>query len=202
MNDVQGRDLVAQIRAELEQLMPLVSALTKLPTRWSGVVELVAGADFKGKKRFTCDIQLAADLAAQDIRWATLIHESLHCHSAGYNGTDYRLYRGWEEGVVEQLQRLLRQTLLSRLGITLSEQVFWEADSRHPFNDRIEALEAIRRCLSLPEVVFYGQLLGTPIAERFSATLRQIRGLSAPQQKDALQIFSASAAVLRKSPLL
>ncbi len=105
---MQGSDPSAQVRAELEQIMPVVSQLTGLPARWSGRVELVTEADFKGKKRFGCDIQIATELAEQDARWATLIHESLHCHSAGYNGVDFRTYRGWEEGVVEQLQRLLR----------------------------------------------------------------------------------------------
>ncbi len=59
---MQGSDLEAPLRAELETIMPLVSALTGLPTRWSGVVELVDTTEFKGKKRFSCDIQIAADL--------------------------------------------------------------------------------------------------------------------------------------------
>lgn len=100
---MQGSDLTARTRAELEAIMPLVSALTGLPTRWSGMVELVADAGFKGKKRFACDVQLNAALASEDARWTTLIHESLHAVSAGYSLLDYQDLPGWEEGVVERL---------------------------------------------------------------------------------------------------
>ena len=146
--------------------MPLVSALTGLPARWSGVVELVPDVDFRGKKRFTCGIQIDAALADQDVRWLTLIHESLHCHSTGYNGADYRMFRGWEEGVVEQMQRLLRPDILPRLGVSMSERALLEADEQHPFNDRVQALEAIRGSLMAPERALYQQLLATPIAGR------------------------------------
>ena len=171
---MQGSDLTAQVCAELEQIMPLVSAYTGLPTRWSGVVELVPDADFKGKKRFTCDIQIDAGLADQEVRWATLVHESLHCHSAGYNGTDYRQNRGWEEGVVEQLQRLLRPQILIALGIIVEDAVFQQATEYHRYNRYIRALENLR--LALPQFaekqeLFYKTLLATPIRDRVPLVL-------------------------------
>jgi len=198
---MHGSDLEAQVRAELEQIMPLVSALTGLPARWSGVVELIETLEFKGKKRFTCDIQIQASLARQDIRWTTLIHESLHTHSAGYNGSDYRLHRGWEEGVVESLQRLSRLEIFSGLRVVVSEADLLEADRQHPFNDRIQALEAIRQCLAVPETAFYQQLLAIPIAQRPVEILGSIRRLPLPRQRDALYIYSASNTVLKKFPL-
>jgi hypothetical protein len=200
---MQGSDLEAQVRVELEAIMPLVSALTGLPTRWSGGVELVDTVEFKGKKRFTCDIQIAADLAEQDVRWPTLIHESLHCHSVGYNGNDYRDFRGWEEGVVEQLQRVFRSQILTAIGISVSnlETVFGIADSQHPFNDRVQALEAIRLCLMVPNLTFYRQLLAIPISQRSAEVVRQIQRLPSPQRTRSFYIFSASQAVLRQSPL-
>lgn len=198
---MQGSDLTAQVCAELEQIMPLLSAYTGLPTRWSGVVELVDTVEFKGKKRFTCDIQIAADLAGQDVRWLTLIHESLHAHSTGYNGTDYRLHRGWEEGVVEQLQRLLRPLLFPILGVNLSDAALREADRQHPFNDRVEALEAIRQCLPVLDLPFYLHLLSVPIAARPAAVFEQVQQLPEPQRRRALYVLSASDVVLRKSPL-
>lgn len=48
------------------------------------MVELVETTEFKGKKPFSCDIQIQASLARLEARWSTLIHESLHAHSAGY----------------------------------------------------------------------------------------------------------------------
>ena len=199
---MQGRDFMAQIRAELEQIMPLLSAYTGLPTRWSGVVELVPDADFKGKKRFTCDIQINADLASQEVRWLTLIHESLHAHSAGYNGTDYRLNRGWEEGIVEQLQRLLRPSLFPVLGVNLTDVELREADRQHPFSDRVEALEAIRRCLPVLSLPFYLHLLSVPISGRPAAVFKQVQQLPEPHRRRALYVLSASDVILRKSPSL
>ncbi len=197
---MQGSDLTAKVRAELEQIMPLLSAYTGLPTRWSGVVELVPDADFKGKKRFTCDIQINADLASQEVRWLTLIHESLHAHSAGYNGTDYRLHRGWEEGVVEQLQRLLRPSLFPILGINFTDVELREADRQHPFSDRVEALEAIRRYLPVLGLPFYLHLLSVPISARPAAVFKQVQQLPEPHRRRALYVLSASDVILRKSP--
>ena len=54
----------------------------------------------------------------------TFIHEALHSVSAGFMGEDYRSARGWEEGVAEQLQRLLRVEVLDRLGAHMEEAVF------------------------------------------------------------------------------
>ncbi len=198
---MQGSDAEAQVHAELEQIMPLISTLTGLPTRWSGVVEIVETLEFKGKKRFSCDIQIQASLVRQNVRWSTLIHESLHAHSAGYNGSDYRLYRGWEEGVVEQLQRLLRPEILSRLLVVVAEADLLEADRQHPFNDRVQALEAIRRCLAVPQTAFYKQLLATPIAQRPVETLRQIQQLPVLEQRSAFYVYSASNSVLKKFPV-
>ena len=171
---MQGSELEAQVSTELQQIMPLVSALTGLPARWSGRVELVAEADFQGKKRFSCDIQLDAAVAGQDVRWATLIHESLHCHSTGYNGTDFRKYRGWEEGVVEQLQRLFRPRILSSLGVSVEEAVFQKPAEAHRFNRYIRVLENLR--LALPQftddqAAFYKALLATPICDRVALVL-------------------------------
>lgn len=192
---MQGRDSKAQVRTELEQIMPLVSALTGLPTRWSGVVELVSEEDFKGKKRFTCDIQLDAPLADQDVRWATLIHESLHCHSAGYNGSDYRLYRGWEEGVVEQLQRLFRPQILSEIGVAVDEAVFRQAAEFHRYNRYIRVLENLRQ--ALPQSAddqegFYKMLLATPMRDRIALVLGYRDTLPFVERVEFVGNFSAA----------
>jgi len=171
---MHGSNAEAQIRAELERIMPLISALTGLPAPWSGVIELVEDADSKGKKRFSCDIQIDAALARQEIRWATLIHESLHCHSVGYNGTDYRLNRGWEEGVVEQLQRMFRSRVLSEIGIAIDESVFQQAAEYHRYNRYIRALESLRQALpqfASDQEAFYKTLLATPIRDRIALVL-------------------------------
>ena len=178
--------------------MPLVSALTGLPTRWSGVVELVEGADFKGKKRFACDIQISADLANQDVRWSTLIHESLHCHSAGYNIEHYQSFPGWEEGVVEKMQRLLRVDILTRIGVFVPDTVLAGLDAEHRYNVYVQALEAVRFSLAISEAQFYQRLLATPLQERAPKMLMQARQLPPSQQRGALEIISAANATLKQ----
>jgi len=186
-----------QIEAELQAIAAVLTELTGLPSRWSGHVEFVPEADFKGKKRFTCDIQIDADLAHQEARWSTLIHESLHAVSAGYVGTDYREFPGWEEGVVERLQRLYRPAVLTRLGVLVPDEVFREAEAKHNYNKYIAALEQVRPHLSLPEEEFYLRLLRTPIKVRFSLVFGLGNQLSGQQRIAFAHAFSAASAVLK-----
>lgn len=196
---MQGRDPEAQVRAELEQIMPLVSALTGLPTRWSGVVEIVEGADFKGKKRHTCAIQLSSGLVAQEARWTTLIHESLHAVSAGYSLVAYQSSPGWEEGVVEQLQRMLRGDILAHIGVTVPSAVLADLDAQHRYNVYIQALEAVRSSREISEMQFYLLLLATPLANRPTKMLMQARQLPTWQQRAVLEVVSVSNATLKQS---
>ena len=194
---MQGSDLTTQVRAELQQIMPVVSELTGLPTRWSGRVEIVTSADFLGQKRFSCDILISDTVVNQPERWSTLLHEALHAVSTGYIRDDFLTLPGWEEGAVEQLQRLLRPEIISHLGIALPESVFAFREINHPYNAYISALEKIRIVLRVSEVQFYQRLLATPIAGRPASVFRQVRQLPHEKQRDAFAAFSASNATLR-----
>ncbi len=136
--------LHTQVTEEVRRIVDIVEDLTSLQSRWSGKVELVENADFKGKKPFRCDILLNALLATQLERWSTLIHEVLHTVSAGYARDDYQDFQGWEEGVVELLQRLFRARILSRLQIEVDEEFFQSVDEGHAYNNFIAALEQLR----------------------------------------------------------
>ena len=105
-----------QIHDEIHRILDVVCDLTRLPSNWNGTLVLVDGAEFRGRKPFSCTIEIDADLATLPNRWATLIHEALHAVSAGYDRNDFQQFRGWKEGTVEQLQRLLRPSILDRLG--------------------------------------------------------------------------------------
>ena len=196
---MQGSDTEAQVRAELEQIMPLVSALTGLATRWSGVVELVETTEFKGKKRHTCSIQLASGLASQDARWTTLIHESLHAVSAGYSLTAYQSVPGWEEGVVEQLQRILRDDIFARIGVVIPKTILGPLDADHPYNVYIRALEKVRSSRGISEAEFYLSLLATPLADRPTKMIMEAHRLPEWQRRDALEAVSVSNATLKQS---
>ncbi len=79
----------AQAQQEIAQVVLVVEELTGLPSRWSGRVELVPDAEFRGKKLFSCSILLDTAVAQHPVRWRTLIHEALHSVSAGYTRADY-----------------------------------------------------------------------------------------------------------------
>ena len=98
-----------------------------------------------------------------------MIHEALHLFSLAYTKQEYMLARGWEEGVVEQLQRLLRQEVFAALKIVVSEEIFTERDVAHEYNRYIRALEGLRELLELDAREFYLWLLATPLSERLSA---------------------------------
>lgn len=159
--------LTAQIGDELTRIVPIVSELTGLPSNWNGRVELVEGAYYRGMKSFECDIRIRVSLACEEARWRTLIHELLHASSVGFNGPDFRRYVGWEEGVVEQLQRLLRPTVLDALSVIVPEGVFVRDEGLHAANPYIAALESLRATVSLEPLPFYVGLLSTPIRDRF-----------------------------------
>ena len=187
----------SQINKELQGIVSALTELTGLPSKWSGVVELVPEADFKGKKRFICDIQIDADLAQQEVRWATLIHEALHAVSSGYVGTDYRDAPGWEEGVVEWLQRFFRPTIVAKLEVRIPDEVFQEAQAKHNYNKYIDALERLRLELNLPAEGFYMRLLKTPIKERSSFILGLGNQLSNQERITFLRVFSAANSILK-----
>lgn len=166
---------------------------------------LVPNAEFRGRKPFNCDILIDADLTRLPERWATLIHEALHAVSVGYDRNDFQALRGWEEGVVEQLQRLMRPTVLVRLGVSVEETIWQEHEAQHRFNDYIKALEEIRNALNEPETAdplrFYIRLLATPLRERPGYVLGL--GYRRPElpRTPFIRAFSAANALLTRRPL-
>ena len=73
--------------------------------------------------------------------------------SPWYNQAEGRAGVAWKEGVVEQLQRYLRPTILVRLNVQPLTDVFQNLEQEHPFSPFIEALEPVmhfhRFCQSL-----------------------------------------------------
>lgn len=163
-------------------------------------MELVPEADFKGKKRFLCDIQINAALAGQEERWTTLIHEALHSVSVGFMRDDYQDFQGWEEGVVEQLQRLFRPRVLSRLRVTVDPQVFQRLDTDHGYNKFVAALEDIREAQQIPATqaeAFYLNLLATPLKERKSHVHKYGFSLPPSERMNFFTVVSAASVTLR-----
>lgn len=186
-----------QVREELERLLSALGKFTGLRSNWNGALEIVPNAAFKGKKPFSCGILIDEALVGQEIRWRTLIHECLHALSVGYVKMEYDEYPGWEEGVVEQLQRLLRPRLFSELGLAVAEDQFRDQETSHLYNGYIAALEEVRQKLEQPEVPFYISLLSTPIKNRPGFVVSLGRQLPADKRNDFLRSFSRANAVLK-----
>ena len=176
----------------------ILSALLGRPSRWSGTLRLTADPDIHGAKPFGCDIVLNEKLIGDDARWRTLIHEMLHTFSAGYQVHDYQAFRGWEEGVVEFLQRLLRPAVLAQVAPTVNEEVFLRTEADHIYNDYIAALETLRKALKREESLFYFRLLATPIRDRPAAILSQGRSLVREEDAAFVRLFSMCDAALKK----
>lgn len=170
-------DLEAQVRQEVEQVVTVVSELTGLPSWWSASLELVEEAAYKALKSFSCTIRVNRAVVLTPNRWRALIHEALHSVSAGLNFSDYQRYRGWEEAVVEQTQRLLRPAVLARLGVAVEDAVFRTEEERHQFNPYIDALETLRSLLGGTDALqdreaFYLKLLAVPLGEGSQSLLQ------------------------------
>ena len=161
-------------------------------------MELSDDPDIRGAKLWGCDIVINRSLLGQDERWRTLIHELLHSYSVGYSSTDYWASRGWEEGVVEQLQRLLRPEVLRRLHLNIPTTVF-EAVQEHPlYNEYVAALEALRVAVGQEPVAFCLAFLAMPIRDRSTAAYGMGRHLDPPEYRSFVRVLSASNATLKK----
>ena len=153
---------------------------------------------FRGKKLFSCAILLDAAVAQRPVRWRTLIHEVMHSVLAGYTRADYDVLIGWEEGTVEQLQRLLRRQVLDALGVDVPEGVLVEAEANYPFNPYIDALEDVRNALEMPSPDFYIRLLNTPIGQRPGSMLGLTMEQTGAARRHLIEVFSRSNAVLKE----
>lgn len=197
-----SRDEVAlrQAQDELRRVDQVVSKLTGLTSHWNGHVELLTDADWRGTKPFPCHIRLDAARQEQDVRWRTQIHEILHAHSVGYTRYAFDTFPGWEEGVVEQLQRLLRPQVLMQLNLVIPASVFEVEEATHEFNAYIAALESLRVLLQRPgesEATFYVALLATPLDQRMNRVMAQGKQMPPPEAATFLRTFAAASATLR-----
>lgn len=200
MKPMEDDALTAQIHGELTRILPVISELTGLPSNWNGELSLVPESEWNGVKLFSCGIVLNAPLMRQDLRWRTLIHEALHCVSVGYVRSAYELLRGWEEGVVEQMQRLLRPEALRRLGVSLDEQVFTSWEAKHEFNEYVLALEHIREGLGSQTEAreFYQELLSTPLQGRPGLVFAYGGQSTGEGRREFMHIFSKMNSVLKQ----
>jgi hypothetical protein len=156
----------ARARDEVAKVVQAVSEHTGLPSNWNGKVRIVPNALARGLKDFDCHIELGESTVRDPTRWRTLIHEALHSVSAGFNGVDYNQFVGWEEGAVENLQRLIRTPVLKKLSVVADESAMAAVEEAHVYNDYVQRLDELRAATRLDAEAFYVGLLRTPIRNR------------------------------------
>ena len=190
-------ELEAQVRDELSAITVFLEERLGRRSRWNGEVELSDEAAAFGKARWSGGIIINRALARSELRWRTEIHELLHTFSPGLVISDYLSLPGWEEGVVEQLQRLLRPSILARLAVSVPEDVFAPVEAGHEYNRYITALEKLRVVLNTPYEAFYQELLATPLKDRPNATIQQGRRLPTDQFRGFQREFALAFSILR-----
>ena len=144
------------------------SLIGGLTSRWNGLVTLSEVTNHAGIMRPDGEIVLLQSIWEKGgaPRYRTIIHETLHSFSQ-WTTPQYRDGKGREEGVVENLQRLLRQQILGTIGVAIPESDFAVGDNTHPFNPYILELEKLRSLLAIYDAAFYIELLKTPLPSRF-----------------------------------
>ncbi len=170
--DVPEHPLRRAAETDLKSLIPEIERWSGLRSRWSGQVWVRAGSfPNAGQKHGWCAISVREDILRHPSRrWRTMIHEGLHSVSGAFStGRLDARNRVWEEGIVEQTQRLLRQRLLRDLGLALPEAQFLRDDAQHPYNTHIRVLEQLRVAVREEPEPFYRRLLGATIDGRAQA---------------------------------
>ena len=184
-----------ELHLTLRQIVDVLEGILERPSRWNGQVSLVPSLTFAGAAHYSGSISISELVYTDaDLRWRTLIHEALHTFSPRYTRYEYGNVRGWEEGVVEQMQRLVRPHVLSALGAAVNEERLFNAEAWHPYNIYITFLEDLRLRLGDAPFSFYKMLLACPVVER-SMILRQSGILLEGQLRDEYQIALLKAVV-------
>lgn len=191
-------ELEKQITGEVSAITVFLEQQLGRRSRWNREVELSDDPASFGKALWNGRINIDRTLAKTDLRWRTQIHEALHLFSVGLNSSSYSQLRGWEEGVIEQLQRKLRASTLSTLNVSVPEDIFLAVENRHYYNSFISALEEIREALREPAEAFYLRLLATPLTERPAGVVELSRRLTTEETISFRRIFALSFSILRK----
>ena len=127
-------------------------------------------------------------------RFSTGTHEVLHAHSVGlFEPGIYESRLGYEEGVVEQTMRLIRDQVLS-FEFAPGSVDFSATDADNVYNGYIDRLEQLRGMTRRDARSFYMELLRTPLADREETILQWIAkdsGLSPPDARLATQVQRA-----------
>ena len=187
----------SSLQQEFRSLILELEVALDRPSRWNGKVYLARTISFGGAAHYDGSLSLSESVYTDpDLRWRTMIHEALHTFSPSYSRMEFTAARGWEEGVVEEMQRLIRSQLLSSLHIRVNENVLTRAEENHPYNVYILSLEDLRGHLGDQPLNFYRSLLATHLPERALMLRRGSILLNEPERQAFLSAWLKAALVL------
>jgi hypothetical protein len=174
-----------ELQLNLRQIIQVLEDILGRPSRWNGKAYLARTISFGGAAHYDGSISVSELVYGEpNLRWRTMIHEAIHTFSPPYTRPEYNAAQGWEEGVVEQMQRLLRPQVLAALGVMVQAEVLANAEADHQYNAYIVLLEDLRLHLRDAPVGFYRTLLSTPLPER-ATVLRQSGIMLEEQERQA-----------------
>ncbi len=184
-----------ELQQNIRQIVQMLESIFDRSSRWNGTVYLARSLSFAGAAHYNGSISISEIIYADpNLRWRTMLHEALHTFSPPYTRMEYNAAPGWEEGVVEQLQRLLRPQVLATLQVTVQEEALIEAERQHHYNVYIMPLEDLRQRLDDAPFNFYRLLLATPLTER-AMTLKLSGILLEDQARQAFRMALLKAVV-------
>ena len=155
-----------QVHDLLTTIQPIVEEITGLASRWSGRTRIAEAVDqegfpkFSGRKEWNCDITIHRSQLATLGWYGTALHEMLHSISRGLIVDDYLRFKGYEEGVVEALTRLLFAEVYTKadIGAIFSE--------RSHYQRYVQDLENLRGRISFNKTDFYFGLISASLNQR------------------------------------
>ncbi len=102
----------------------------------------------------------------EPVLFATTLHELMHVLSEGV-GESYSQYKGIEEGMAEQMQRILRPRVLRALGLPAEwDDIAKRHEADHPYNLYIYELDKIRSALNMDWEPFLNLLYDYKLSAR------------------------------------
>lgn len=163
-----------------------------LDSEWNGQVKRIAEGTAVAEWDGSISINVARLVNEPHIREHNLIHEVFHTISRPSEGA-FQRYAGWEEGLVDHMTILSRDSVWQDIGVKLTAKQTRQlaaSDAESSYGLYRYAWENMRSSTGLSADDFYGQMIRTPLENR--PALAKKLGVSDFDLGRALQILGGA----------
>lgn len=163
-----------------------------IESEWNGIVRRIDSGTAIAEWDGSVSINVARLVNEPHIREHNLIHEIFHTISKPSEAA-FKQYAGWEEGLVDQMTILTRESVWDDIGVKLTAKQrrdLLEFDGDSSYGLYRYAWENMRNSTSLSADDFYGQMLRTPLENR--PALAKRLGVSEFDLNRGLQILGGA----------